>query len=186
MSSVKKTLRSELGIRTRTSNKLDETKEDDYEPQNLLAEQVFNTVNDYFNEREELFLPFPDEPDKEDLQLTSDVYDNVPKIAPVRHENYGLFENLQQASTGLTSTNTYATNLPYQNMGGVFAGNNYNGYGLKNSVLPQDGLTVEKIKRGFYTNYQYQPTRYWGDISNEALLESMGGPWTKKYQGIPS
>ena len=188
MSSTKKALRSELGIRTRTSNKLDDElgHEDDYEPQNLLAEQVTNAVNEYFDEREEIYLEFPTEPDKEDLELTADVYDNVPKIAPVLHENYGLFENLQQASTGLTSTNTYATNLPFQNMGGIFAGNNYNGFGLKNSVLPQDGLTVEKIKRGFYTSYQYQPQRYYGEISNEALLESMGYPNQKKYQGIPS
>jgi hypothetical protein len=71
-------------------------------------------------------------------------------------------------------------------MGGVSFGNNYNGYGLKNSMLPQDGLTIEKMKRGFFTNYQYHPSRFWGQISDDALLESMGGPWTKKYQGIPS
>jgi hypothetical protein len=186
MSVIKKTLRSELGIRTRTSNKLDEEKEEDYVPQNLLAEQTTNAVNEYFNEREEIYQEFPDEPDKEELELTADVFDCVPRIAPVRHENQGLFENLQQSSTGLTSTNTYSTNLPFQNMGGVAFGNNYNGYGLKNSVLPQDGLTIEKIKRGFYTNYQYQPTRYWGQISDDALLESMGYLGQKKYQGIPS
>jgi hypothetical protein len=68
-------------------------------------------------------------------------------------------------------------------MGGITFSNNYNMHGLKNTTIPQEGLTKEKIQKGFYTRYQYNPPRFYGNISNEGLLESMGGPWTKKYQG---
>ena len=183
MSATKAALKSELNIKTRTSNKLKNEENDDYEPTNLLAELVTNTVNEYFDEREEVYQDLPERANKKDLELTSDVYSNVPYIAPRLNEDSGLYMNMQYSAQGVTSDNTHSTNMPFINFGGNTFANNYNAFGLKNTDLPTDGLTENMMKQGFYTSYQYQAPRYWGNISNEGLLQSVGGPWTKKYVG---
>jgi hypothetical protein len=187
MSATKAALRSELNIKTRTSNKLksEEKPLEEYEPNNLLAEQVTDAIHQYFDEREEIYADLPETQKKDDLELTADVYDDVPLIASRKHENGGLYLNMASASQGITSKNTQSTNVPLINFGGNTFGNNYNAYNLKNSTLPQDGLTTEKMKRGFYTSFQYNPERYWGKITDKALLESMGYPGQRKIVGIP-
>lgn len=183
MSATKAALKSELNIRTRTTNKLEQDKLDEYEPTNLLAEQTMDAINQYFDDREQIYQDLPDDVDKEELELTADVFSYVPYIAPRLNETSGLYNNLGYSGKGVTSTSDISTNLPFNNMGGVTFSNNYNMYGLKNSVLPQDGLTKDMMRKGFYTKYQYNPQRFGGNISNDALLESMGYPNMKKFQG---
>jgi hypothetical protein len=183
MSATKAALKSELNIRTRTSNKIEKEKLDEYEPTNLLAEQTIDAVNEYFDAREEVYQDLPDNVDKDDLELTADVFSNVPYIAPRLNETSGLYNNLGYGGQGVTSKNTLVTNLPFNSMGGVTYSNNYNAYGLKNSTLPEDGLTKEKMRKGFYNNFQYNTPKFWGNISSDALLNSMGYPGMTKFQG---
>ena len=184
MSSTKKALKSELNIKTRVSNKLDETKLELYEPNNLLAEQVTEAVHEYFDSREETYQDLPDKVDKDDLELTADVYSRVPFIAPRLHEDSGIYMNMGYGVGKTTIKNTYpVTNMPLINFGGNTYSNNYNASGLKNSTLPIDGLTTEMMKKGFYNKNQYNTSKFWGNISDKALLESLGHPNMKKYQG---
>jgi hypothetical protein len=183
MSATKAALKSELNIRTRTTNKIEKEKLDEYTPTNLLAEQTIDAVNEYFDAREEVYQDLPDDVDKDDLELTADVFSNVPYIAPRLNETSGLYNNLGYSGKGVTSKNTISTNLPFINLGGITFANNYNAYGLKNSTIPEEGLTKEKIRKGFYNDFQYITPKFYGNISDDALLNSMGYPSMTKFQG---
>lgn len=185
MSSIKKALRSELGLKTRTTNELKEEKEEDYEPTNQLAEQVITAVNTHFNEREEIQLGFPDEYDDiEELELTGDLHTKYPKVASIKHQNGGLLSNIGTSTLrGTPSYSEVVTNKPLQ-IGSGFFGNNYNMNGQKNTIDVWD-ITVDQVKQGYVNTFQKEQLRFDGNITPKALLESLGGPWTKKYQGIP-
>ena len=51
---------------------------------------MITAVNEHFDRREEVYQDLPETQDKEDLELTADVYEDVPLVASRKHEN-GIF-----------------------------------------------------------------------------------------------
>jgi hypothetical protein len=66
--------------------------------------------------------------------------------------------------------------------GGGTNNGNYNGFGQKNSVIPQD-ITEKQWSEGYYYKWAKHPQRYHGNISAKAHRDSVGYIGMPKIQG---
>jgi len=181
-SAVKKSLRGELNLKSITKTK-DEPELEKYEPTSVLAKQVISAINEHFDSRETTYQPIGIQDDFADLELTDpDHTDKNVYIAPRYNENDGMFENMRQVPPMLESTSTFTRQRDFMQGGASFS-TNYNGFGQKNSIIPQD-ITEEQWKEGYYYKWAKHPVRFWGNISTEALTESLGYPGMRKIVGI--
>ena len=184
MSDLKKTLRSELNLKTITKTREQEKEEEvpDYEPDSILAAQVVSAIHEHFDSLEHNSQPVNWVDSYDDLELTADHCSKAVYVAPRNYENQGYLQNLGSMTPKLESKSSYVR-VPDFIPGGMISGTNYNGYGQKNDVLPQN-MTMEQARDGYSYYYLKFGRKYNGNISKEALMESYGYPNMRKYSGI--
>lgn len=181
MTDTKQSLRKELNLKSITRKDQEEKEKVEYEADSILAAQAINAINQHFDSRETNYQPVNWVDSYDDLELTADHRSKGIYIAPRDNELGGMYNNLNSFTNKLESTSSYVRE-PMQFPGGGTNNGNYNGYGQKNSVIPQD-ITEEEWSQGYYYKWAKHPQRYYGNISSKALRDSMGYVGMPKIQG---
>ena len=182
MTDTKKSLRSELNLKTITRKDQEEKDTPDYEPDSILAAQVTEAIKEHFDSRETNYQPVNWVDSYDNLELTADHLSKGIYIAPRNNELDGLYNNIKSFTPELESKSKFVRE-PMQFPGGGTTAGNYNGYGQKNSVIPQD-ITEEEWSQGYYYKWAKHPQRYWGNISARAYRDSLGYVGMPKIQGF--